>query len=184
MNKTKCSGAQAINATENEEGELRGRGALRTDGPFVSARPRAGASNFTAIAPGAAAMYRGSGQSKQLANMKRNTIRLAIITCALALAGCISSHETVVRDVERTRVEFESETAGRIFYEALSRMKDGGSHSESTTKLEIPIIFEHERHVVRGHNAKFNDAVTRCDTNKDGRITEVEARIFAEQVEK
>ena len=109
---------------------------------------------------------------------------IAIGTCALAMAGCITSKETVVRDVERTKVEFENEAAGRIFYEALSKMKDSASRSESTTKVEIPIIFDHEYHVVRGNNAKFNEAVARCDTNKDGRITEVEAKIFAEQVDK
>ena len=30
----------------------------------------------------------------------------------------------------------------------------------------------------------LNQAVRRCDTNGDGRITELEARIFAEQAEK
>jgi len=109
---------------------------------------------------------------------------MAIAACALALSGCITRNTTVVRDVARIRVEFENEAAGRIFYEALSKMKDSGSRSESTTKLEIPIIFEHERRVVRGSNEKFNEAVTRCDTNQDGKITEVEAKIFAEQVEK
>jgi len=35
--------------------------------------------------------------------------------------------------------------------------------------------------VVRSENAAFNHAVRRCDTNQDGKITEQEARIFAEQ---
>jgi hypothetical protein len=40
-------------------------------------------------------------------------------------------------------------------------------------------VFSHERKVVRGPNKGFNDAVRRCDTNADQRITETEARIFA-----
>ena len=36
--------------------------------------------------------------------------------------------------------------------------------------------------VVRGPNEAFNLAVTRCDTNRDGQITEQEARIFADTV--
>ena len=116
--------------------------------------------------------------------MKKNAIRLiTLTTCALALAGCITSKETEVRDVERAKVEFENEAAGRVFYEALSKMKDSGSRNETCTKVELPIIFTREYRVVRGSNGKFNEAVARCDTNKDGRITEAEAKIFAAQVE-
>jgi hypothetical protein len=34
---------------------------------------------------------------------------------------------------------------------------------------------------VAGPNVKFNAAVAICDSNKDGKITEVEARIYANQ---
>jgi hypothetical protein len=33
--------------------------------------------------------------------------------------------------------------------------------------------------VVPGPNAEFNEAVAICDANKDGRITEAEARTYA-----
>lgn len=97
-------------------------------------------------------------------------------------AGCITHEETVVRDVERTKIEFENETAARIFYEALSKAPCHQSRSETTTEVDIPVLFEHKRHVVTGSNAAFNRAVEICDSNKDGRITEQEARIYAEQV--
>ncbi len=99
----------------------------------------------------------------------------------LALCGCISHQSTVVKDVERTRVEFENETAGRIFYETLSKQSSKFSKSESTTEVSLPIIYDHKRHVVTGANAGFNEAVSICDANKDGKITEVEAKIYAEQ---
>ena len=102
--------------------------------------------------------------------------------CSLVLCGCITHKSTVVRDVERTRVEFENDTAARIFYEALSKMPAGRYQAESTTKIDIPVVFENERQVVTGPNAAFNAAVAECDLNKDGKITETEAKIFAGHV--
>ncbi|MGA2863621.1 MAG: hypothetical protein ABSF95_03940 [Verrucomicrobiota bacterium] len=102
----------------------------------------------------------------------------------LILAGCITHEQTVVRDAERVKVEFENETAARIFYEALSRAPGHKDHAESTAKFEIPVLFEYHRHVVTGSNVAFNRAVEICDSNKDGKITEQEARIYAEQAGK
>jgi len=104
------------------------------------------------------------------------------ITCAGALSGCITHTETVVQDVDRTKVEFENDAAARIFYEALSKMPDPRNRAESTTEVNVPVVFEHKRHVVTGPNAAFNKAAAECDTNKDGKITESEAKIFSEHV--
>ncbi len=100
--------------------------------------------------------------------------------CGLLLSGCITHDSTVVRDVERTKVEFENDPAARIFYEALSKAPPSQARTESNTKFEIPIVFEHKTHVVTGSNTAFNRAVELCDTNKDGKITEQEARIYAQ----
>ena len=108
------------------------------------------------------------------------------LAAALALAptGCMITHETtVVRDQERVRVEFENDAAARIFYEALSKRAEP-QREISKTKLEIPVVLEHTCKVETGPNAAFNRAVERCDTNRDGRITEAEARIYAEWVSK
>lgn len=99
----------------------------------------------------------------------------------LAVTGCISHEETVYRDVERARIEFENDTAARVFYEALSHPATSAKPAESRTEVRLPIVFEHKRRVVSGPNAGFNQAVDKCDTNRDGKITEAEARIFAEQ---
>jgi hypothetical protein len=100
----------------------------------------------------------------------------ALLASAFLLSGCIH-HESVVRhDVPRVKIEFENETAGRIFYEAVSKIHTEG---ESTTQIEIPVVFEHKQRVVTGEGERFNRAVADCDTNKDGAISEVEARIFA-----
>ena len=103
-----------------------------------------------------------------------------IIVCTLA-SGCISHTSTVYEDVERTKVEFESDAAARLFYETLSKKSGSMNNSESSTHVSLPIIFDHERNVKRGKNYEFNQAVGVCDSNKDGRITELEARIYANQ---
>ncbi len=100
------------------------------------------------------------------------------------MAGCITNERTVVRDDTRAKVEFENETAARIFYEALSKNHCQENRTERTTTFEIPVIFEHKSHVVTGSNTAFNRAVEMCDTNKDGKITEQEAKIYAERAGK
>ena len=109
-------------------------------------------------------------------NIKKHIV---LGTSSLLLAGCITHHSTVYMDVERTKVAFESDAAARLFYETLSRNPGSRKHAESTTSIEIPIIFETTRTVVPGRNVEFNEAVARCDSNRDGLITETEAKIFA-----
>jgi hypothetical protein len=103
-------------------------------------------------------------------------------TCGLAISGCLfSSEQTVYNDVGRTKVEFENETAARVFYECLGKGPANGAKQETTTEVCIPFVLDHKRRVVPGQNYAFNEAVKHCDTNQDGKITELEARIFAEQ---
>lgn len=101
---------------------------------------------------------------------------------AFALTGCIHTEKTTYRDEERLPVEFENDTAARLFYETLSKTRS--SRSETNTEVSLPIIFAHKERIVQGESSAFNSAVRRCDTNRDGRITETEARIFAEQPHK
>lgn len=109
---------------------------------------------------------------------------MAGLTGGLLLAGCISHHETVYQDVNRTRVEFENDAAARMFYETLDRDSDDHAKTESTTEVSIPVVFDHKQTVVEGPNRRFNRAVALCDTNRDGKITELEARIYADRKHK
>ena len=104
------------------------------------------------------------------------------IGCALLLAGCIHHESTVYQDVARTSVQFENDTAARLFYEALH--EPGKERTESKTEVDLPLVFHDQRRVISGPNAAFNRAVEICDSNRDGRITEQEARIFSEQRKK
>ena len=106
-----------------------------------------------------------------------------LLSLAVLNLGCISTERTVYREEDRVKVQFENDSAGRLFYEALSKLQSRRGRSESKTEVSIPVVFNHKRRVVEGESIAFNQAVRRCDTNGDGRITELEARIFAEQAD-
>ncbi len=112
----------------------------------------------------------------------RWSIALAALLVAVVTTGCIHTQETVTKDEPRVAVEFENEAAGRLFYETLSKIPGSGSHRENSTSIEIPGVFEHTTKTFRGPNTAFNEAVARTDTNRDHKITETEAKIFAAQV--
>jgi hypothetical protein len=112
--------------------------------------------------------------------MNRLFLTLTVVTASLA-TGCIHTQETTYKDEARTPVEFETETAGRIFYEALSRRPHTRNREESSSKVSLPLIFSNEHRVVRGPSHAFNLAVAEADTNRDSRISEVEARLFADR---
>lgn len=109
---------------------------------------------------------------------------LSLLTGSLLVCGCISHEETVYRDSSRLKVDFENDAAGRIFYETLSLEKSNPDARMAKTSVSIPVVFEHNKKVVSGENEHFNNAVRRCDTNQDGKITEQEARIFAASLKK
>lgn len=110
---------------------------------------------------------------------------LAIFTaaafCLAVFPGCIHHEETVYREVTRKQIEFENDAAARIFYETLSSSSHRNDQPEHSTEINIPIVFKHKRRVVDGANVAFNNAVEECDTNRDRKITESEAKIYAEQ---
>lgn len=111
------------------------------------------------------------------------------LNCVLSLviavsSGCISSEKTIFRDADRMKVDFENDTAGRLFYETLNKTSTRHNRSESNTEISLPIIFERKVHTVDGDNLFFNQAVRRCDSNADSKITELEARIFSQNAGK
>jgi hypothetical protein len=111
-----------------------------------------------------------------------NLWTLAALALASLGTGCISTEKVEYRDTERSKVQFENDTAGRHFYEAYAKLQSHHDRTESKTHVYLPIIFDHKHRIVEGDNAVFNDAVKRCDTNGDSTITENEARIFSESV--
>ena len=118
-------------------------------------------------------------QPGSIPNMKANLALLALV--AASLTACISSKETVYRETERVKVEFENDAAARIFYEAFTKSPESRQRNEKTTTFNIPVIIHTQRTEKDSENTAFNSAARRCDTNADGKITEQEARIYAAQ---
>jgi hypothetical protein len=115
-------------------------------------------------------------------NMKRNLTKWFLIAgVAVMAAGCISHNETVYRDVKRVSVRFENDAAARLFYETLNRNSGGQYPQESSTQIKVPFVFKYRTRVVSGPNAAFNNAVKECDLDRDGTISETEARSFSQQ---
>ena len=111
--------------------------------------------------------------------MKARALLLAAL--AASLTACISTKETVYREFERLKVEFENDAAARVFYEAFTKAPESRQRNEKTSRFVIPVIIDAQRTEKDSENAAFNAAVRRCDTNGDGKITEQEARIYAAQ---
>lgn len=113
--------------------------------------------------------------------MKASLLILVIVSAGW-LTGCIHTEKTTYQEEPRVSVEFETDTAARIFYEAFTRQPASKGRTESNTEVNLPVVFGHKERVVQGESVAFNAAVRRCDTNTDGRITEQEARIYADFV--
>ena len=113
--------------------------------------------------------------------MKTLVTTLGLLTIsALFLTGCVRRYETIYQDVPRAKVEFENEKAARMFYEALSKAPEA-NHRENKVEFHIPVVLRVTKTEQPSPNLAFNDAVSRADTNQDGKITELEATIFAGQ---
>ena len=109
--------------------------------------------------------------------------RLAFALLALPfLSGCITlfSKTEVVRESETQQpVSFDSPEARDVF-ETVLKERQG---VVSATYLGGPFVTLYSRAKVLSEAAKFNDCVRACDSDRDGVITEVEARTFAQRKE-
>ena len=94
--------------------------------------------------------------------------------------GCISHQETIHTNKQRLPISFETDAAARTFYEAVEKIRESSRPTESKTEFHIPVILSHKITTVNGPHQVFNESVQRADTNQDGKFTETEARIFAD----
>lgn len=109
--------------------------------------------------------------------------RLAAVFAVALLAlvpGCLTlfSKTEVVRGEEPRRpIRFESQQAAEEFNRAVKWK----SKSMGGTHMGVPFITLYSKDRQLSESAHFNDCVLRCDTDQDGVISLVEAKIF-EQV--
>ena len=115
-------------------------------------------------------------------DMKVALLRFGILALvATSPTACINSRETVYRQTEPVKVEFENDAAARIFYEAFTKSPESRERNEKTTTFFIPLIVNSHRTEKDSEVFALNSAVRLCDSNADGKITEQEARIYAAQ---
>jgi hypothetical protein len=108
--------------------------------------------------------------------LRRTAIALASAS-VFTPSGCVTfySKTEVVGDVEpRAAVSFENGDAAQQFQTAVKRMD---THAGSTY-LGVPFITVYQRDERYSEVALWNDAVRKCDTNKDGIITTDEVAAF------
>jgi hypothetical protein len=108
-------------------------------------------------------------------------LRRSVCACALMLCGCVtfySKTEVVGGGEERASVSFENGDAAQQFQAAMKKMDEsiGGAY------IGVPFITIYERDVRLSEVALWNEAVRRCDTNKDHVITTDEVAAFAKSI--
>jgi hypothetical protein len=101
------------------------------------------------------------------------------LCAALSCCGCLcvynyTCEESVRAEEPKRAVQFESETAARLFCTTVNlRMKS--SRDEPSEEIYIPFLTSITRTRRLSEAAYYNDQVAVCDTNGDGLITDVEA---------
>ncbi|MBX9625249.1 MAG: hypothetical protein K2X82_15690 [Gemmataceae bacterium] len=110
----------------------------------------------------------------------RPAAAVATAGACVLLPGCLTlfSKTEVVRAEETRRpVRFENAQAAETFNKALKDKDNDGNLGGAC--FGVPFVTLYARQKKLGDNARFNDAVGRCDTDQDGLITGHEADIFA-----
>ena len=113
-------------------------------------------------------------------SMRRWPAVVASAGVLVLLPGCLTlfSKTEVVRAEETRRpVRFECAQAAETFNKALKDKTNDGELGGAC--FGVPFVTLYARHKKLADNARYNDAVGRCDTDQDGLITQHEADIFA-----
>lgn len=111
--------------------------------------------------------------------MNRRLFAMALLLAAsLAMSGCLSlcsTNEVVRSDEARRPVSFELPAVAEKFSKVakLDKAKQVGG-----VYTGVLFITLYSREQWLGENAKFNDAVVKCDTDQNGVITDQEVESF------
>jgi hypothetical protein len=102
------------------------------------------------------------------------------IPASIAVLGCITSGcvtHTTIKDESRQSVHFSSPEAAQTFYDAYL----SGNNLKGDGYVAVYVALPYEHRTVSTDNVRFNSAVQAADSNRDGMISEEEARAFAAQ---
>jgi len=102
------------------------------------------------------------------------------IPASIAVLGCITSGcvtHTTIKDESRQSVHFGSPEAAQTFYDAYL----SGTSPKGHGSVAVYVVLPYQHRTVSTDNVRFNSAVQAADKNRDGMISEEEARAFAAQ---
>lgn len=111
--------------------------------------------------------------------------RMVISTLLLALCGaggaCVSTG--TARNAPRSSVRFASPAAAQTFYEAyIAKNYTRAMGAGSYVALGVPVQLPYEHKEYPTDNIYFNAAVAAADTDRDGTISQDEARGYGETI--
>ena len=104
---------------------------------------------------------------------------LLILSISASVISCRVTR-TLPQTATAPAIAFESAGAAKTFYEAVLDEQFPDPEGRSLTLALAP--FDIEKENVRDSGSILSDAVSRADSNADGRITEREAKSFAAAV--
>jgi len=93
------------------------------------------------------------------------------------------SHVTVLEpEAHRVAVQFESDQAQTTFAQQVGARYEGGDAVKHQSSGGIPLIYNQEEISVLSRNAYFNEQVTVADEDRDGQISNGEARAYGQRL--
>jgi hypothetical protein len=115
--------------------------------------------------------------------------RLPLCLCGAAIAlylggaGCLinsGSEKVVESDAKRLKVDFETEDGLSTFQRTVRQRYEAGGGVVSKTGFAIPFVIATGEKRVLSENAFYNGEVAKADANGDSKISDAEARAYAQ----
>ena len=108
----------------------------------------------------------------------------AAVAIALCLGGgCLvnsGSEKVVESDAKRMKIDFESEEGLSKFQGTVRQRYETGGGVVSKSGFAIPFVVAVGEKRVLSENAYYNGEVAKADANGDGKISDAEARVYAQ----
>jgi hypothetical protein len=120
-----------------------------------------------------------------LAILPRLSLRLcgAAVFLCLGGVGCLinsGSEKVVESDAKRLKVDFETEDGLSTFQRTVRQRYEAGGGVVGTSGFAIPFVVAVGEKRVLSENAYYNGEVAKADANGDGKISDAEARAYAQ----
>ena len=112
--------------------------------------------------------------------LRKTLLSGVLIAFTLSSTGCItlySKKEEIGEREERLTINFESEDAAQLFNTTAARRLKKPAPTDKSY-VGIPFVTLYSKTTVLSENARYNDEIRRCDSDRDGIITDAEAKAY------